>query len=48
MRVSVLTISDSVSRGKSEDRSGPALVARCRELGWKFPQQKFSRMIATP
>lgn len=34
MRVSVLTISDSVSCGKSEDRSGPALVARCRELDW--------------
>jgi molybdopterin adenylyltransferase len=34
MRVSVLTISDSVSGGKSEDRSGPAVVARCKELGW--------------
>lgn len=35
MRVSIATISDSVSSGKSEDRSGPALVARCRELGWR-------------
>jgi molybdopterin adenylyltransferase len=35
MRVSVLTVSDSVSSGKSEDRSGPAVVARCRELGWE-------------
>lgn len=34
MRVSVLTISDSVAAGKNEDRSGKALVARCRELGW--------------
>lgn len=36
MRVSVLTISDSVSSGKSEDRSGPAVVARCKELGWEI------------
>jgi molybdopterin adenylyltransferase len=36
MRVSVLTISDSVSAGKYEDRSGPAVVARCRELGWEI------------
>jgi molybdopterin adenylyltransferase len=35
MRVSVLTVSDSVSSGKSEDRSGPAVIARCRELGWE-------------
>lgn len=34
MRVSVLTISDSVAAAKNEDRSGPALIARCRELGW--------------
>jgi molybdopterin adenylyltransferase len=34
MRVSILTVSDSVSTGKYEDRSGPAVVARCRELGW--------------
>lgn len=40
MRVSVLTISDSVSSGKSEDRSGPALVARCCELGWEVASTK--------
>ncbi len=34
MRVAILTISDSVARGEREDLSGPALVARCRELGW--------------
>jgi molybdopterin adenylyltransferase len=36
MRVSVLTISDSVAAGKSEDRSGPSVIARCRELGWEI------------
>ncbi|HXO45049.1 MAG TPA: MogA/MoaB family molybdenum cofactor biosynthesis protein [Candidatus Cybelea sp.] len=36
MRVSVLTISDSVAEGKSEDRSGPSVIARCRELGWEI------------
>ncbi len=35
MRVTVLTISDSVSAGKSVDRSGPALIQRCGELGWE-------------
>src|SRR3974390_245266 len=35
MRVAILTISDSVSRGEREDRSGPALVDRCRQLGWQ-------------
>ena len=35
MRVSILTISDSVTRGEREDISGPALVKRCRELGWE-------------
>jgi molybdenum cofactor synthesis domain-containing protein len=34
MRVSVLTISDSVAAGKNTDRSGPAVIARCKELGW--------------
>lgn len=34
MRVSVLTISDSVAAGKVEDRSGLSVIARCRELGW--------------
>jgi molybdenum cofactor synthesis domain-containing protein len=36
MRVSVLTISDSVAAGKAEDRSGPSVIARCRELGWQI------------
>ncbi len=35
MRVSILTISDTVSRGEREDLSGPALAKRCRELGWE-------------
>jgi molybdenum cofactor synthesis domain-containing protein len=35
MRVAVVTISDSVSTGKSEDRSGPAVISRCKELGWQ-------------
>ncbi len=34
MRVKILTISDSVASGKSEDRSGPAVAERCKELGW--------------
>src|ERR1019366_2912200 len=34
MRVAILTISDSVSRGNREDTSGPALRERCRKLGW--------------
>jgi len=36
MRVSVLTISDSVAAGKAEDGSGPAVISRCRDLGWKI------------
>jgi molybdopterin adenylyltransferase len=36
MRVSVLTLSDSVVAGKYEDKSGPAVIARCRELGWQI------------
>jgi molybdenum cofactor synthesis domain-containing protein len=35
MRVAILTISDSVSRGTSKDASGPNLRARCAELGWE-------------
>ena len=34
MRIAILTISDSVACAEREDLSGPALVARCRELGW--------------
>src|ERR1700722_9976734 len=36
MRVSVLTISDSVAAGKAEDGSGPAVISRCRDLGWRI------------
>ena len=36
LRVAVITVSDSVSSGKSEDKSGPAVIARCRELGWEI------------
>jgi molybdopterin adenylyltransferase len=35
MRVAVLTISDSVSRGEREDLSGPAVIAFCRSLHWE-------------
>ncbi|HKQ87320.1 MAG TPA: MogA/MoaB family molybdenum cofactor biosynthesis protein [Candidatus Acidoferrales bacterium] len=42
MRVAILTISDSVSRGTSEDRSGPALVERCKALGWEVVSQQVS------
>jgi molybdopterin adenylyltransferase len=35
MRVAVLTISDSVARDGRIDLSGPAVVQRCRELGWE-------------
>ena len=35
MRVAVLTVSDSVSQGKYEDRSGPAVVKACGENSWK-------------
>jgi len=34
MRVSILTVSDSVSSGKSQDRSGPSVAAHCSQLGW--------------
>jgi molybdopterin adenylyltransferase len=35
MRVAVLTISDSVSRGEREDLSGPAVIAFCRGKNWE-------------
>ena len=34
MKISVVTVSDTVSRGERADSSGPAVVARCKELGW--------------
>jgi molybdopterin adenylyltransferase len=36
MRVSILTVSDSVSSGRVEDRSGPAVASRCKDLGWEI------------
>lgn len=36
MRVAILTISDTVSRGERPDRSGPAVRERCDKLGWKI------------
>ncbi|MEQ1472556.1 MAG: MogA/MoaB family molybdenum cofactor biosynthesis protein [Candidatus Acidiferrum sp.] len=35
MRVAILTISDSASKGEREDTSGPAVVAVCRGLNWE-------------
>jgi molybdenum cofactor synthesis domain-containing protein len=35
MRVIVLTVSDTVSQGTKPDRSGPAVIERCRALGWE-------------
>src|SRR5580692_1829866 len=34
MRVAILTISDSVSRGTHKDASGPGLRERCAQIGW--------------
>jgi molybdopterin adenylyltransferase len=34
MKIAVVTISDTVARGQRQDASGPAVVARCKELGW--------------
>jgi molybdopterin adenylyltransferase len=34
-RVAIVTVSDSVSRGQRQDRSGPELAERCRALGWQ-------------
>ena len=36
MRVAILTISDSVSRGANKDASGPALRERCAQQGWEI------------
>jgi molybdenum cofactor synthesis domain-containing protein len=36
MRVSILTVSDSVASKKHQDSSGPAVAGRCRELGWQI------------
>jgi molybdopterin adenylyltransferase len=34
MKIAVITISDTVARDERSDASGPAVVARCKELGW--------------
>jgi molybdopterin adenylyltransferase len=39
MKIAVVTISDSVSRGEREDKSGPAVAAHCRELGYEVVSQ---------
>jgi molybdenum cofactor synthesis domain-containing protein len=36
MRVSILTVSDSVATGKHPDSSGPAVAGRCEQLGWEI------------
>lgn len=36
MKVTVITVSDSVSQGKGPDRSGPAVSERCQALGWEI------------
>ena len=39
MRVAILTISDSVSRGTHTDASGPGVRERCAQLGWEVVSQ---------
>jgi molybdopterin adenylyltransferase len=39
MRVAILTISDSVSRGTHKDTSGPNLRERCAKLGWEVASE---------
>lgn len=39
MRVAILTLSDSVSRGTNKDDSGPGLRERCAQLGWEVVVQ---------
>ena len=36
MRISIVTVSDSVSTGHREDGSSKALARRCGELGWEI------------
>jgi molybdopterin adenylyltransferase len=40
MRAAVLTVSDSCFRGEHEDRAGPQVAARLRELGWEVPETR--------
>ena len=34
MKIAVITVSDTVAHEERTDASGPAVVARCNELGW--------------
>jgi molybdopterin adenylyltransferase len=43
IRIGVLTVSDSAVAGTREDRSGPALVQRAQEFGWRIAQTKVVR-----
>src|SRR5579862_4799703 len=36
MRVALITVSDSSAQGTRPDGTGPALIERCRELGWQM------------
>jgi len=40
MRVAILTISDTASRGEKPDRSGPAVRERCAQLGWQVSREE--------
>ena len=40
IQVAVVTVSDSTVAGTREDRSGPALAAKCAELGWQITEQR--------
>ena len=42
MRVSILTVSDSVASQQYQDSSGPAVAGRCRELGWQIVEAAVS------
>jgi molybdopterin adenylyltransferase len=39
IRVSILTISDSVARGTRNDGSGPAIRERCEKFGWSLADE---------
>ncbi|HML15763.1 MAG TPA: MogA/MoaB family molybdenum cofactor biosynthesis protein [Bryobacteraceae bacterium] len=40
IRVAIITISDGVTAGAREDKSGAALDARASELGWKILEKR--------
>jgi molybdopterin adenylyltransferase len=40
LRIAILTVSDSVAAGTSEDRSGPAVAAHCIHLTWTIANTK--------